>query len=50
MRAIPLLCLERDTNLPIAPQEEAGLTLKLEGKPRGLCHILKDTDFPVHSR
>ena len=29
LRAIPLLYLERDPNLPIAPQEEASLTLKL---------------------
>ena len=24
--------------------------MKLERKPRGLCHIPKDTNFPVHSR
>ena len=47
---IPLLCLERDPDLPVAPQEEASLILKLERKPHGLCHIPKDTDFPVHSR
>ena len=26
-----------------------GLTLKLEKKTRGSCHIPKDTDFPIHS-
>ena len=45
-----MLCLERDPDLLVAPQEEAGLTLKLERKPRGWFHILKDNDFPVHSR
>ena len=47
---LPLLCLERDSELPVALQEEASLTLKLKRTPHGLCHILKDTDFPVHSR
>ena len=47
---IPLFCLERDPDLPVAPQEEAGVTLKLERMPRGSCLIPKDTDFPVHSR
>ena len=45
-----MLCLDMDPNLPVAPQEEAGLTLKLERKSPGSCHILKDTNFPVHSR
>ena len=39
----------RGLDLHVPPQE-AGLTLKLERKPRVSCHILKDTDFPVHSR
>ena len=45
-----MLRLKRDPDLPISAQEEAGLTLKLEGKPLESCHIPKDTDFPVHSR
>ena len=45
-----MICLERDANLPIAHQEEAVLTLKVERKPPGLCHIPKDTYFPDHSR
>ena len=40
----------RDPDLPITPPEEASLTLKLERKCRGTCHIRKDTNFPVHSR
>ena len=32
------------------PQQEALLTWKLERKPRGSCHIPKDTEFPVNSR
>ena len=45
-----MLCLEGDADLHIPTQEEAGLTRKLERKPRVSCHIPKDTDFPVHSR
>ena len=48
--SIPLLYLERDPDLHVPPQEEAGLTLKFERKPRVSCRIPKDTDFPVHSR
>ena len=47
--SIPLLWLERDPDLPVSPLEEAGLTLKLERKPRGSCHIPKNTNFPIHS-
>ena len=42
--------LERDPDIPFAPQEEASLTLKIKRKPRGSCHMPKDTNFPVHSR
>ena len=48
--SIPLLCLERNPEVPVTPQEEAGLTLKLNRNPRGSCHNPKDTDFPIHSR
>ena len=50
MRVESPACLERDPDLPVAPQEEAGLTLKLERTPRGSCLIPQDTDFPVNSR
>ena len=43
---IPLLCLERNPNVPVTPQEEASLTLKLDRKPCRLYHNPKDTDFP----
>ena len=33
--SIPLLCLERDPDCPVARQQEVALTLKLERKPRG---------------
>ena len=42
--------MKSDPDLPVAPQEDTGLILKLEMKPRGSCHIQEDTDFPVHSR
>ena len=35
----------KGSHLPVAPQEEAGLALKLERKPRGSCHIPKDTPW-----
>ena len=50
MRVESPVCQERDPDLGIEFQEEAGLTLTLKRKPCGSCHILKDTDFPVHSR
>ena len=45
---IALLFLERNCDVPITPQEEAGLTLILDRNPRGPCHYPKDTDFPIH--
>ena len=33
-----------------APQEEAGLTLKLEKNSRGRATIRKDPDVPIHKR
>ena len=45
-----LLCLQRDPDLTVAPQKEAGLILQFERKPRGSCHFKKDNDLPVCSR
>ena len=42
--------MEGDPDLHVPPQEEASLTLKFERKPRVSYHILKNTDFPIHSR
>ena len=36
-------------NLPVAPQDEAGLTKTFQTWPRGWFHIPKDPDFPVPS-
>ena len=45
-----MLCLQRNPNIAIALQEEAGLTLKLEKNSRGRATIQKDPNVPVHSR
>ena len=45
-----MLCLQRDPDIPVAPQEEAGLILKLERIPGSRASIQKDPDFPIHSR
>ena len=44
-----LLCLEGVPDLPVAPQDEAGLTTTFQTWPRGWFHIPKDPDFPVPS-
>src|SRR5574341_1288327 len=41
----PLLCLEGVPDLPVAPQDEAGLTTTFQTWPRGWFHITKDPDF-----
>ena len=38
-RSTPLLCLERVPDLPVAPQDEAGLTKTFQTWPRGWFHI-----------
>ena len=43
------LHLERNNYVPVAPQEEAGLNLKLE-RNWGSFHNSKDTDIPIHLR
>ena len=45
----PLFCLEGVPDLPVAPQDEAGLTTTFQTWPRGWFHIPKDPDFPVPS-
>ena len=45
--ASPILYLFYD--LPVAPQDEAGLTTTFQTWPRGWFHIPKDPDFPVPS-
>src|SRR5574341_834636 len=45
----PLLCLEGVPDLPVAPQDEAGLTTTFQTWPRGCFHIAKHPDFPVPS-
>ena len=45
----PLLFLEGVPDLPVAPQDEAGLTTTFQTWPRGWFHIPKDPDFPVPS-
>ena len=35
----PLLCLEGVPDLPVAPQDEAGLTKTFQTWPRGWFHI-----------
>ena len=45
----PLLGLEVVPDLPVAPQDEAGLTTTFQTWPRGWFHIPKDPDFPVPS-
>ena len=45
-----MLCLQRNPDVPVAPQEEASLTLKLESNSSGRATIQKDPDVPVHSR
>src|SRR5574337_385087 len=42
----PLLCLEWLPELPVAPQDEAGLTTTFQTWPRGCFHIAKHRDFP----
>src|SRR5574337_929786 len=39
----------RVPDLPVAPQDEAGLTTTFQTWPRGWFHIPKDPDFPVPS-
>ena len=39
----------RVPDLPVAPQNEAGLTKTFQAWPRGWFHIPKDPDFPVPS-
>ena len=41
--------LEGVPDLPVAPQDEAGLTTTFQTWPRGWFHIPKDPDFPVPS-
>ena len=43
------VCLEGVPDLPVAPQDEAGLTTTFQTWPRGWFHIPKDPDFPVPS-
>ena len=45
----PLFCLEGVPDLPVAPQDEAGLTTTFQTWPRGWFHVPKDPDFPVPS-
>ena len=45
----PLLCLEGVPDLPVAPQDEAGLTTTFQTWPRGCFHVAKHPDFPVPS-
>src|SRR5574337_1700149 len=45
----PLLCLEGVPDLPVAPQDEAGLTTTFQTWPPGCFHIAKHPDFPVPS-
>src|SRR5574339_397196 len=45
----PLLCLEGVPDLPVAPQDEAGLTKTFQTWPRGWLHIPEDPDSPVPS-
>ena len=42
-----LLCLEGVPDLPVAPQDEAGLTKTFQTWPRGCFHIAKHPDFQV---
>ena len=39
IRSTPLLCLEGVPDLPVAPQDEAGLTKTFQTRPRGWFHI-----------
>ena len=39
-------CLEGVPDLPVAPQDEAGLTKTFQTWPRGWFHIPKDPEFP----
>ena len=39
IRSTPLLCLEGVPDLPVAPQDEAGLTKTFQTWPRGWFHI-----------
>ena len=48
--SIPLLHWERNPDVFVAPQEEAGLTLKLEQLPGSRASIRKGPNFPNHSR
>ena len=41
--------LIKTPDLPVAPQDEAGLTTTFQTWPRGWFHIPKDPDFPVPS-
>ena len=46
---VSLFPLEGVPDLPVAPQDEAGLTTTFQTWPRGWFHIPKDPDFPVPS-
>ena len=50
----PLAVMKKETyerrskyDLPVAPQDEAGLTTTFQTWPRGRFHIRKDPDFPA---
>ena len=45
----PLAFSSKLPDLPVAPQDEAGLTKTFQTWPRGWFHIPKDPDFPVPS-
>ena len=41
--------ISKECDLPVAPQDEDGLTTTFQTWPRGWFHIPKDPDFPVPS-
>ena len=47
--SIALCCMERNANILVAPREEAGIYLRVEGNP-GPCNNSKATFFAIHSR
>ena len=44
-----MLFLEGVPDLPVAPQDEAGLTTTFQTWPRGCFHVAKHPDFLVPS-
>ena len=50
MKAHSLLHLQRNPDNPVASQEEASLTLKLERKSRGRVTVGKEPDVPIRWR